>query len=377
MGSWLERVATATESLLRLPKVPTLDWCDRLAEAVGHLAPDHANAVFIAEFQTRVTLDRSSIDASAGDAVPLATAIAAMGSAPTGSLANTARAGAPIDARVLASGACLARCGQSASNTAPSGSASTGPASTGPASTGPASTGPALAAWSAEVRTWIERPLHDRAAIARFADRSSSPPSPISTIQHIPIAPDARDGTHGPSAPALACPVTEAVRVAHAVGQGVARCQRPSVGPAPFVGPASAPGLLLGAARVGSSSRLVGAVFAQDSSTPADPMLASALTAFLPVLERCVRATVGAGTLHPGEWLSPKEQAVLERLVLGRSVPEIARDLARSPHTVHDHVKNLHRKLSTRSRGELVARALGFGDVEIKPMESLSPLEEA
>lgn len=57
--------------------------------------------------------------------------------------------------------------------------------------------------------------------------------------------------------------------------------------------------------------------------------------------------------------LTHREQQVLEHLALGKSVKQIAGDLARSPHTVHDHVKSLHRKLNASSRGELIARALG------------------
>jgi DNA-binding CsgD family transcriptional regulator len=57
--------------------------------------------------------------------------------------------------------------------------------------------------------------------------------------------------------------------------------------------------------------------------------------------------------------LTHREQQVLEHLALGKSVKQIAADLARSPHTVHDHVKSLHRKLNASSRGELIARALG------------------
>lgn len=57
--------------------------------------------------------------------------------------------------------------------------------------------------------------------------------------------------------------------------------------------------------------------------------------------------------------LTFREQQVLDHLALGKSVKEIATDLARSPHTVHDHVKSLHRKLHASSRGELIARALG------------------
>lgn len=57
--------------------------------------------------------------------------------------------------------------------------------------------------------------------------------------------------------------------------------------------------------------------------------------------------------------LTLREQEVLEHLTLGKSVKEIAAELMRSPHTVHDHVKSLHRKLNASSRGELIARALG------------------
>ncbi|HVZ93521.1 MAG TPA: helix-turn-helix transcriptional regulator [Phycisphaerales bacterium] len=57
--------------------------------------------------------------------------------------------------------------------------------------------------------------------------------------------------------------------------------------------------------------------------------------------------------------LTQREREVLDHLAIGKSVKEIAADLARSPHTVHDHVKSLHRKLKASSRGELIARALG------------------
>lgn len=67
-------------------------------------------------------------------------------------------------------------------------------------------------------------------------------------------------------------------------------------------------------------------------------------------VERCTR----------GGWISEREREVLDHLVLGKSVREIAVDVCRSSHTIHDHVKSLHRKLGASSRGELVARALGY-----------------
>lgn len=64
----------------------------------------------------------------------------------------------------------------------------------------------------------------------------------------------------------------------------------------------------------------------------------------------------------PGEaidWISERECETLGYIVQGLSVREIAEKTGRSAHTVHDHVKSLHRKLGANSRGELVARALG------------------
>jgi len=85
----------------------------------------------------------------------------------------------------------------------------------------------------------------------------------------------------------------------------------------------------------------------------------AAMGAILPVLARRATLALGEGTDGPTKWLTQREQIVLEQLTLGKSVREIADDLGRSPHTVHDHVKSLHRKLGASSRGELVARALG------------------
>ncbi len=89
---------------------------------------------------------------------------------------------------------------------------------------------------------------------------------------------------------------------------------------------------------------------------------ADLLTSVLPLLARRVLLAIGAKISGPSRWLTDREQAVLERLALGLSVREIAEDIGRSPHTVHDHVKSLHRKLGASSRGELVARALGYID---------------
>lgn len=82
----------------------------------------------------------------------------------------------------------------------------------------------------------------------------------------------------------------------------------------------------------------------------------------MPRLARRAALALGLRRTSSGSWLTGREQQVLEQLTLGRSVREIAEEIGRSPHTVHDHVKSLHRKLAASSRGELVARALGYLD---------------
>jgi DNA-binding CsgD family transcriptional regulator len=46
---------------------------------------------------------------------------------------------------------------------------------------------------------------------------------------------------------------------------------------------------------------------------------------------------------------------VLALLADGHSEKQVARDLGISPHTVHGHVKALHRRLGVSSRAELLA----------------------
>lgn len=96
---------------------------------------------------------------------------------------------------------------------------------------------------------------------------------------------------------------------------------------------------------------------------------ARTLAALIPLLAR--RAWKALPPAGPISWMTDREQDVLNRLILGKSVRNIADELGRSPHTVHDHVKSLHRKLNASSRGELVARALGHtaeDDTELDPV---------
>lgn len=124
--------------------------------------------------------------------------------------------------------------------------------------------------------------------------------------------------------------------------------------------------LLLGAVALGSSDRVmvVEIAPAPNVSRPTDVELA-VLESVLPLLSRRALLAIGSGPAESAHWLTAREQIILQHLLLGKSVREIAEELGRSPHTVHDHVKSLHRKLSASSRGELVARALGY--VEVKP----------
>jgi DNA-binding CsgD family transcriptional regulator len=58
------------------------------------------------------------------------------------------------------------------------------------------------------------------------------------------------------------------------------------------------------------------------------------------------------------EWpaLSAREREIAIALVSGSTLPEIARTLGRSPHTVGTLTRRIYRKLGVRRRAELVNR---------------------
>ena len=60
--------------------------------------------------------------------------------------------------------------------------------------------------------------------------------------------------------------------------------------------------------------------------------------------------------------LSPREQEVLRLLVQGYDTTGLADRLGISPHTVRDHLKNVFRKTSNRSRSELLSAVGGAGN---------------
>ncbi|MBY0112318.1 MAG: helix-turn-helix transcriptional regulator [Phycisphaerales bacterium] len=108
------------------------------------------------------------------------------------------------------------------------------------------------------------------------------------------------------------------------------------------------PGRLLwifGAAEAASESAIIGDL--------------SFIMVLLLALVRRSQLALGGDPAQPIEWISDRERETLEHIVRGQSVREIAEETGKSAHTIHDHVKSLHRKLGASSRGELVARALG------------------
>ncbi|HHN77389.1 MAG TPA: LuxR family transcriptional regulator [Phycisphaerales bacterium] len=123
-----------------------------------------------------------------------------------------------------------------------------------------------------------------------------------------------------------------------------------------------ASGVLVAAGPLGGVDRgrlLIVQIALAEHGAEAKPGQFELLAAVYPLLVRRALLAIGATRATATRWLTSREQEVLDLLILGKSVRVIADELGRSPHTVHDHVKSLHRKLGASSRGELVARALG------------------
>ena len=93
-------------------------------------------------------------------------------------------------------------------------------------------------------------------------------------------------------------------------------------------------------------------------------------------LIQAVRTVAAGGTyLHPalgaqllsrdgeasGQELTPREREVLRLIALGHTNAEVAERLYLSVRTVETHRANIHRKLGTESRSELVRHALEQG----------------
>jgi DNA-binding CsgD family transcriptional regulator len=95
------------------------------------------------------------------------------------------------------------------------------------------------------------------------------------------------------------------------------------------------------------------------TSSPSTELTTGILGCLVPLLSQRARMALSQVT-HPKAWLTDRELEILDQLILGHSVRVIAENLGRSAHTIHDHVKNLHKKLNASSRGELIAKALGY-----------------
>lgn len=59
--------------------------------------------------------------------------------------------------------------------------------------------------------------------------------------------------------------------------------------------------------------------------------------------------------------LSERLQQVLEHMVRGKTIPQVAKILKLSPSTVHGYVKDIYKKLNVHNRAELVGRVRKFG----------------
>ncbi len=111
----------------------------------------------------------------------------------------------------------------------------------------------------------------------------------------------------------------------------------------------------------------------QPDATPQSiDQLTQILGQLVPILSRKAKAALEHVT-NPKAWLTDREHEILNQLIVGHSVRVIADNLERSSHTVHDHVKNLHKKLDASSRGELIAKALGYS---LSPSEQQTPAHD-
>lgn len=59
--------------------------------------------------------------------------------------------------------------------------------------------------------------------------------------------------------------------------------------------------------------------------------------------------------------LSDRLQQVLEYMVAGKTIPQVAKVLHLSPSTVHGYVKDIYKKLNVHNRAELVGKVRKFG----------------
>lgn len=59
--------------------------------------------------------------------------------------------------------------------------------------------------------------------------------------------------------------------------------------------------------------------------------------------------------------LTPRETQILELMVKGKTIPQVAEVLGNSPHTVHSQAKSIYKKLNVHNRMELAQKAAAAG----------------
>lgn len=104
----------------------------------------------------------------------------------------------------------------------------------------------------------------------------------------------------------------------------------------------------------GGSSRL-SIVVGAEPAAQAEAVLSLAMG------DLAARAMAALGP-EPGAatpWLSPADMQVVEALIAGKTIPEIARESGRKEHAVQDAIKSMYRRLGRNRRADLVARAVG------------------
>lgn len=315
-----ELAASIVETLCALPTVPTKSWCDSAAAALGGLFERSAAVVLVCTTLSDGSIRRLhglgvAVRPSESGAVPGAAIHAEANPA-----AGTNQAGNPLDSELRCGLEGLVHLGWPPDQ---------------------------LSGGRSEVRSWdgyapteapagLPAPIVAGAGDAGIETGGVPAPSGVLTSRQLATASAPTSAAPGSWQPSSPLAVLSAARAARVVA-GVA-----SIGP-PELG-----------------RRL--AVYVGDLSAATTPSLVCAdiLSACLPLLARKASRALERTWLDRGSWLSEREKLVLEHLIIGRSVPEIATELGRSHHTVHDNVKSLHRKLSASSRGELIARALGL-----------------
>ncbi len=113
--------------------------------------------------------------------------------------------------------------------------------------------------------------------------------------------------------------------------------------------------------------------FARPNEVTDTPINPAHFSAALSTMAYRAAAAFGTHQSTPIPWLTQREQTILDLLAEGLSVREIAKNIERSHHTVHDHVKNLHKKIGASSRGELISMMLGNGNQHTPP-HLISPI---